>query len=67
MTEEIRKAMRSALDKSGMTQSELAQRAGVKQATVSRYLNGERGKNDEYVKVLEALNLELKVVTKGGE
>jgi hypothetical protein len=65
MNEQIRKAAKDALEKKKISQLELAQKAGVRQATVSRFLTGERGKADTASEILGALGLELVAVPKG--
>lgn len=42
--EELLATLKARMDKSGTTQEQLAERAGVSQAHVSRYLAGTRGK-----------------------
>lgn len=62
MTDEIRKAVRERLREKGMSQSELANRSGVREDYVSKVLRGERVKvPGEFGAVLEALGLELTV------
>jgi transcriptional regulator with XRE-family HTH domain len=65
MNEQIRKVAKEALEKKKISQLELAQKAGVRQATVSRFLTGERGKADTASEILGALGLELVAVPKG--
>ncbi len=63
---QIREAAQRGLVTRGWSQLELAQRAGVKQATVSRLLAGERqGEPDTWRRLLEALGLELVAVPEG--
>ncbi len=66
MNDDIRNAARDALEKRGWTQEQLAKTAGVKQATVSRFLSGDRNKTAEAVTaMLDALGLQLTVEPKG--
>ncbi len=66
MTDEIRERAQAAMKKSGMTQEQLAKAAGVRQATVSRFLSGDRNRAaDAAVSILEALGLELTTKEKG--
>ncbi len=65
MNDEIRKAAQKALGNKGWTQERLAKEAGVKQATVSRFLSGDRNKAAEAATaILEALGLTLTVEPK---
>lgn len=65
MTDEIRERARSALKEKGWTQEQLAREAGVRQATVSRFLSGDRNKAAEAsVAMLDALGLKLTVASK---
>jgi transcriptional regulator with XRE-family HTH domain len=65
MTDEVREAARRALKEKGWTQELLAKEAGVKQATVSRFLSGDRNKAAEAaIAILDALGLKLTVEDK---
>lgn len=66
MNAQIRKAARNGLSARGWSQLELAKRAGIKQATVSRLLTGERqGEPATWERLLAALGLELVAVPLG--
>ena len=62
---QIREAAHRRLAQKEWTQNELAKHAGVRQATVSRLLSGDRGKANALLSVLAALDLELVAVPKG--
>lgn len=63
---QIRDTARQGIAAKGWSQHELARRAGVKQATVSRLLAGERqGEPETWGRLLDALGLELVAVPKG--
>lgn len=65
---QIREAAQRRLGAKGWSQLELAKRAGVKQATVSRLLAGERqGEPDTWRRLLKALGLELVAVPEGAD
>lgn len=65
VNEHIRQRAKAALSSKGWSQEKLAKRAGVKQATVSRVLAGERiGEAATWHRILDALELELTVVPK---
>lgn len=62
MTDEVRDKARQEIKEKGWTQEQLAKEAGVKQATVSRFLSGDRNKAAEAaVAILNALGLKLTV------
>ena len=66
MNSQIRGAAKAALAATGWSQQEVARRARVKQATVSRLLTGERqGEPDTWNRILDVLGLELMAVPKG--
>lgn len=66
MNAQIREAAKNSLSAKGWSQLELAQRAGIKQATVSRLLAGERsGEPTTWEKLLAALELALVAVPVG--
>ncbi len=63
---QIRETAQRGLSSKGWSQLELAKRAGIKQATVSRLLTGERqGEPETWQRLLNALGLELVAVPKG--
>lgn len=63
---QIRETAQCGLSSKGWSQHELAKRAGIKQATVSRLLTGERqGEPETWQRLLNALGLELIAVPKG--
>jgi antitoxin component HigA of HigAB toxin-antitoxin module len=62
---EVIQAIREAMNRKGITQTELAKLAGISQPNVSHILSGKRGKiSSEMTKVLDALGLELCVKKK---
>ena len=66
MNEQIREAAEQARARFGLTQDDVAMGAGVKQATVSRLLAGERaGEPDTWLRILDVLELELVAVPRG--
>ena len=66
MNAQIRQAAKQAIEASGLTQHELAKKAGIRQATVSRLLTGERrGEPETWDRLLEVLGLELIAVPAG--
>ena len=66
MNSQIRQAAKQAIETSGLTQQELAKKAGMRQATVSRLLTGERrGEPETWERLLSELGLELMAVPKG--
>ena len=66
MNNQIREAARRELAGRGWTQQQLASKARVRQATVSRLLTGERtGEPATWERLLDALELELVAVPKG--
>ncbi len=63
---QIRETAQRGLSTKGWSQLELAKRAGIKQATVSRLLTGERqGEPETWERLLGALELKLIAVPKG--
>ena len=67
MNRQIREVANRAFAQSDWTQEDLAKKVGVKQATISRFLTGERGKADSVLSILDALGLELVAVPKGAD
>ena len=66
MNEQIREAAEQARARLHRTQEDVARGAGVKQATVSRLLAGERaGEPDTWLRILDVLGLELVAVPRG--
>jgi len=66
MNNQIREAARRELNGRGWTQQQLAGKARVRQATISRLLAGERtGEPATWERLLSALELELIAVPKG--
>jgi transcriptional regulator with XRE-family HTH domain len=62
MAEQLRTVVQEALWTRGMEQAELARDAGISQATVSRFIRGERFLSPEGIdKVLDALGLEVTI------
>ena len=65
---QIRETAQRGLSSKGWSQLELAKRAGIKQATVSRLLTGERqGEPETWERLLNALGLELVAEPKGAD
>lgn len=65
--QDMASTIRRVFRKSGMTQSELSQIAGVSQGNISRFLGGIRGLNLASVeKLAAALGLELREVGRRG-
>ncbi len=63
---QIRETAQRGLSSKGWSQLELAKRAGIKQATVSRLLTGGRqGEPETWERLLNALGLELVALPKG--
>ena len=59
--------MRARLAYLGMSQEDLAHKAGVSHSYVNKLLSGQReGSSGTWVNLLEHLDLELKVVLKDG-
>lgn len=67
MNERVRERARRIIEEKALTQEEIAKLAGIKQATVSRLLNGRLGKVGAWEKLLDALGLELIAVPKETE
>jgi len=67
MTDEVRDKAKQAMTQRGWTQEQLAKQAGVRQATVSRFLSGDRNKAAEAaLAILGALGLKLVAVEDNG-
>ena len=65
---QIRETAQRGLSAKGWSQLELAKRAGIKQATVSRLLAGERqGEPETWERLLSALGLKLAAVPKDAD
>lgn len=64
MNERIRGRVREVIEERTLTQEDIAQLAGIKQATVSKLLNGKLGKVGAWEKLLDALGLELTATLK---
>ena len=66
MNDQIRREAERLRLALGLSQQELAERAGVRQATVSRLLAGERmGEPETWQRILKVLGLELAAVPAG--
>ena len=64
MNEYVREQARKAIEEKALTQEDIAQLAGIKQATISRLLTGKLGKIGAWEKLLDALGLELTATPK---
>jgi transcriptional regulator with XRE-family HTH domain len=53
----IAENLRKARERSGLTQTELAEKTGIDQRQISRYENGQICKYDKLVLIAEALNI----------
>jgi predicted XRE-type DNA-binding protein len=61
----IAQALRDEIKRKGLTQTQLAEIAGIPQPSVARVLTGKRGKmSTDLIKILDALGLELVVQKK---
>jgi predicted XRE-type DNA-binding protein len=59
----IAQALRDEMKRRGLTQTQLAELAGIPQPSVARVLTGKRGKiSTDLIKMLNALGLKLVVV-----
>lgn len=66
MNPQVREAAKVGMAARGLSQVALAERTGVKQATVSRLLAGARqGEPETWQRLLDAVGLELVAVPKG--
>ncbi len=65
--EQIRTTMRAAMTEQGLTQQQMAERLGIKQASFSEVLSGKYGRvPPSLLRALDALGLELVARPKGG-
>lgn len=65
MNVEVREAVKTALERQGLSQAELARKVGMERGNVNRLISGKSGQVPEaWQKILDALELELVAIPK---